>query len=435
MDITFIRPNINPVRSADAMHPLAISVLLGLTPGAEDVRVYDECVEDIPFDIETDLVAITAQTFTVRRAYEVADRFRKRGIPVVIGGYHPSFMPDEALLHADAVVIGGAEGVWQQVLEDVKNKRLAKIYRGSHSASLKGLKYCRDHFINKRYNKLFPVEFNRGCRFDCDFCSVSAFHGRTYRWRPIDEVTAEIAGGNARYVLLVDDNVFCDRNMTMEFFKALEPLKIEWGCQISIDMARDEQMLRLMAKSGCAVVMIGLESLNNENLRQMKKGANLKNNDYVDVIEKIRSYGIMIYGSFVFGYDFDTVDVFERTVDFALENNFFLCNFNTLNPMPGTRLYGRLKQEGRLVKEDWWLDKKYQYGEVMFHPLKMTPGELKQGCIDGRTKFYKHSSMFKRLLDFKANCRSFSHLALFLAANVVARKEIIRKTKQISGEV
>lgn len=431
MKIAFIRPNMNDVRSADAIHPLELSVLLGLTPDDIDVTVYDERLEAIPDSIDCDLAAITAQTFTARRAYEIADGLRARGVPVVLGGYHPSFMPAEAGRHADAVVIGEAEDTWPRVVADARRGRLKKVYRGGGHRSLAGVRYERRHFADKKYQMVFPVEFNRGCRFDCDFCSVSAFHGAKHHARPVDDVVREIAEAGAKYILMVDDNILCNKERTKELFRAMIPLKVRWGCQISLDVARDPELLSLMAQSGCIAALIGFESLSGSNLRQMRKGVNVKRGDFRDDIAKIRDHGIMIYGSFVFGYDDDGPDIFDRTVDFALDERFFLCNFNTLNPMPGTRLYERFRKEGRLVDEAWWLDRRFQYGEVMFQPRGMSADELREGCIGARERFYRYGNIARRFFDRRANCNSLASSFLYLATNVVARREIITKMGQL----
>lgn len=431
MKITFIRPNMAEARAADAMQPLSIAVLSGLTPCDVDREFYDECVEEIPTDIETGLAAISAHTFSALRAYRIADAFRRRGIPVVLGGYHPSACPREALGHADSVVVGPAEGVWEKVVADVRAGGLAKIYRSRGPLSLSGVRYDRTIFRGKKYTPLFPVEFGRGCRFRCEFCSVSAFHGHMHAVRALEDVLEDVRAADPRRVLFVDDNIFADRVNAGRLFEALEGAKVQWGCQISIDVAGDASLLERMARSGCRMVLIGFESLLDDNLRQMKKGSHRSAADYRTAIEKLRDQGIMIYGSFVFGYDADSKDVFARTVDFALEHRFALANFNTLNPMPGTRLHQRLRAEGRLLEERWWLDEKYRYGEVMFVPRLLSPQELKEGCIWARREFFRYSSIAKRLLDPRANSSSLGHAGLFLVANLVARRECMAKMRRI----
>ncbi|MFC1888611.1 B12-binding domain-containing radical SAM protein [Thermodesulfobacteriota bacterium] len=431
MKITFIRPNMTADRSSDAMPPLAFAALAAQTPEGATIELYDECIEEIPEAIETDMIGLTVHTFSSRRAYELADRYRMKGIPVVMGGYHPTFLPDEALSHADAVVTGPAEGLWQEVVRDAGANRLHRLYRSEVSPAGKDLKYDMTVFNGKNYGPLSLVEFTRGCRYSCEFCSINTFNQNTHTTRPFQAVVEDIENSGARKVLFLDDNFFSDKEEAWRLVEALIPLKIRWGCQISIDIAGDREMLELMAESGCVLLMIGFESLRGENLKQMRKGSHGSGTTFEEAIGQIKERGIMVYGSFVFGYDHDTLDVFEETLDFAMKNKFIATNFNTLNPLPGTRLYHRLKAEGRLKAEQWWLDEKYKYGEVMFEPRRMTPRQLKEGCIRIRFAFSSLPAILRRGLDFRANCRNRTNLGLFLLANLVTRREYKRKMKLI----
>jgi len=433
MRITFVRPNLYDMRSSDALQPLVFAILKGLTPSSIETKLYDERLEPIPFDETTDLVAITVETFTARRAYEIGDEFRKRGVPVVMGGYHATFMPDEALQHADAVVIGDAEGLWQQVIADVRDKVLKPIYRQAIHPGLKGLAYDRSIFKGKRYRPVTPVQYGRGCRFACDFCSIHAFYGKDLRQREIHEVIEEIERQNTRHVFLVDDNLFVDLDKARALFNALIPLNITWSCQVSIDITRHPDILELMRKSGCISILIGFESLSEANLVQMKKKWNLKYGDYDLAINRIKDLGIMLYGTFVFGYDNDTKDSFRRTLDFALSHNFFLANFNPLMPTPGAKLYGRLKKEGRLLYDKWWLDPNYKYGDAVFKPAKMSVDELTEGCFMARKEFNYYNSIFRRAFSYRDNWYNPYRLGIFLASNVVARWEILGKQGRALG--
>jgi len=425
-----------PGRSADAMPPLAFAALCAHTPPGILVKFFDECIEEIPERPDTDLVALSVHTFSARRAYGLADRYRRQGIPVVLGGYHPTFRPDEALQHADAVVAGHAEGPWEKVLQDAARGTLGGVYRADGPPDARTLRYDLRVFQGKKYHPILPVEFSRGCRYDCEFCSVSAFHPHGYTTRPHQAVLEDIRRTGARRVLFVDDNIFADREEARKLFEALAPLKIRWGCQVSLDIARNPEMLALMARSGCMLFLMGFESLNSETLKQMKKGSHVSVREYESAIRKIRELGIMSYASFVFGYDADTNDIFQRTLDFAMRHRFVIANFNTLNPMPGTRLYHRLDAEGRLLERAWWLQETYKYGEVMFRPAGMTPRQLREGCIRVRMEFSKPSGILRRALDRKANARNLQNLSLFLLANRVTRKEYKRKMKRIrSGTV
>ena len=431
MKITFIRPNMTAHRSSDAMPPLAFAALAAQTPESVAIEFYDECIEEIPEAIETDLIGLSVHTFSARRAYEIADHYRRMGIPVVMGGYHPTFLPDEALAHADSVVVGPAEGIWPQVVRDAGAKSLHRLYRSEVSPAGSDLQYDMAVFTGKKYNPLLPVEFTRGCRYACEFCSVNTFNQNRHTTRPVQSVIDDIERSGAKKVLFVDDNLFSDKVEARRLIEALIPLKIKWGCQISIDVAEDRDLLALMAASGCVLFMIGFESLKSENLKQMRKGSHNSKAFFEESIGKIKDRGIMVYGSFLFGYDHDTLDIFGETLDFAMKNKLVAVNFNTLNPLPGTRLYDRLKAEGRLRSEQWWLEGKYKYGEVMFEPRQMTPRQLKEGCIRIRFAFSSLSGIFRRGLDFRANCRNRTNLGLFLLVNFVTRREYKRKMKLI----
>lgn len=427
MKITFVRPNISDMPSFDAMEPLVFAILAGLTPSNIELTLFDDRIEPIPYDHPTDLVALTVETYTARRAYQIATRFRQRGIPVVMGGYHPTFLPEEALYYADSVVIGDAETIWPRLVEDARAGNLQRIYQSPEQPALKNLKPDRSLFAGKRYASMSLVQFGRGCRFACDFCSIHAFYGPHMRQRPVREVVAEIEALEQKFILLVDDNIFANVAQAETLFEALIPLKIRWACQVSIDIAGKARLLDLMARSGCRIALIGFESLDERNLVQMKKRWNLKQNDYPTAIQKFRDRGIMICGAFVFGYDHDTSDSFDRSVEFALRSKFCLAHFNPLTPTPGTKLYDRLQAEGRLIYNRWWLDPAFKYGQATFLPRGMTADELTAGCFRARREFNAYSSILKRACDLQANCRSPFNLYAFLATNLVSRKEIHRK--------
>ena len=434
MKITFIRPNFGDTRSTDAMEPLVFALLAAQTPPEAQVTLRDERLEPVPCDEPADLAAITVETYNARHSYQLAARYRRRGLPVVLGGYHPTFLPQEALRYADAVVVGDAEGVWGQVIRDAQQGRLQQVYRASQPQSLAGLRIDRSIFRGKRYAPIPLVQYGRGCRYACEFCSIRAFYGTNLRQRPVREVVAEIEALDRRHVFLVDDNIFVDVAKAEELFQALVPLNIRWSCQISIDVAANEPLMRLLEKSGCTTAVVGFESLDAGNLQQMRKSWNLRAFDFDTAVRKFRDRGIMIYGSFVFGYDHDTADSFDRALEFALRSKFYLANFNPLTPMPGAALYDRLQSEGRLLHDRWWLAPDYRYGDATFRPRGMTPDELTEGCFRARRQFNRYSSICSRALDLAANSRDPYRLGLFAASNLVSRREIFRKQGQPLGD-
>lgn len=433
MKITFIRPNMMPVRGNDAMEPLVFAILAGLTPPHVETVLYDDRIERIPYDERTDLVAITVETYTARRAYQIAAEYRRRGVPVVMGGYHATFLPEEVLEHADAVVIGDAEGIWPQVVGDAERGQLQRIYRQQGYPDLAGFAPDRSLFRGKRYAPAALVQYGRGCRFACEFCSIHAFYGKNLRQRPVDEVVEEIRATRKKHIFLIDDNIFVDVPKAKELFEALIPLKIRWSCQVSIDVAQDLELMALLKRSGCTTAVIGFESLNEANLRRMKKHWNLKHHDYATSVRIFQEHGVMIYGSFVFGYDEDTADSFARTLDFAVENKFYTANFNPLTPMPGAALYDRLAAEGRLLYDRWWLDPRFRYGDAVFAPQGMTADQLTEGCYRIRQQFHGLRSIGRRALDRQTNARDPYRLGLYLASNLVSKWMIDKKQGQPLG--
>ncbi|MEW7986766.1 MAG: radical SAM protein [Candidatus Thiodiazotropha sp.] len=431
--ITLLRPNMGDYRSTDGLPPMSMSILAAHTPKDIEISFYDDNVEVIPKDDQPDLVAITVETFTARRAYELAMRYRERDITVVMGGYHPSFLPDEALQHADAIVIGDAEGSWSQLIDDARNDRLQKIYQGGNHLGLENFQVDKSIFTGKKYMPVEPVQYSRGCRFTCDFCSIHTFYGHSLRVRPLDNLVAELETLNRRkLVFFVDDNLFSSRHDLEALLNALQPLGLRWSCQISIDVARDEALLDRMARAGCMFVLIGFESLSGTNLKQMGKPWNHVAGDYREVVAKLHQRGIAVYGTFVFGYDDDTLDLMERSLEFAIESRLEIANFNPLTPTPASPLYERLLKEGRLLSEHWWLDPGYRYGDPIFRPLKMDPEQFAQKCFDVKKAFYSWRSISTRVLGTEAGIRPF-RTGIVGLANVISRREVYRKQYRTLG--
>jgi radical SAM superfamily enzyme YgiQ (UPF0313 family) len=424
--ITFIRPNLGEGPSADAMTPLVFAILRARTPREIDTTMIDERIEPLRM-VPTDLVAMTVETFTARRAYEIAALYRRAGVPVVMGGHHPSMLPEEALAHADAVVTGDAEGVWEEVIADAAANRLQRLYRSKPGAGGAPV-YDRSIYAGKRYTPISLVQVGRGCRFACDFCSIHAFYG-TYRdQRDPADIVAELATlPRRRMVFFVDDNLYWRRDKFERLMRALIPLRMRWCCQITIDVARDEALLDLMAQAGCALVLIGFESLDRDNLVQMRKKWNGVAGSYEEVIRRFHTRGMMIYGTFVFGYDADTSASFDRAAAFARAQSFCIANFNPLTPMPGTGLYDRLKGEGRLIRAHWWIDPDYRYGDAIFIPQGMSVRELNEGPMRARRAFYGWGSIAVRALYGATRWRQPYKIGTMLLANVVSRLEIRRK--------
>jgi radical SAM superfamily enzyme YgiQ (UPF0313 family) len=292
---------------------------------------------------------------------------------------------------------------------------------------LSGIRPARRIFAGKSYQNITLVEFARGCNFKCDFCSITAFHDANQNHRPADEVAAEMVATGSRRFFIVDDNIVSQPNKVRELCRALIPLKISWVGQASIHIAQDEELLDLMVKSGCLGVLIGMESLDPANLRDMGKSWNIAAADYAESLRRFRNHGLAVYGTFIFGYDNDDRAVVQRSIDFAREQQLFLAAFNHLIPFPGTALFQRLQREGRLLTPKWWLDPRGRVGDVTFRPKRLEPEQLQELCLDARRQFYSWSSIFQRLRDRQANARTWLMLGVFLGLNIGAHFDIDRR--------
>jgi radical SAM superfamily enzyme YgiQ (UPF0313 family) len=406
MRLTIIHPCVGRKRGQRyirtwQMEPLPAATIAGLTPADVDVRFHDDRMEQVPFDEPTDLVAISVETYTARRAYQIASEFRRRGVPVVMGGFHASLCPYEVARYAEAVVVGEAEALWPQVLDDFRHDRLSKFYRASGRTSLENLRPDRSIFAGKRYLPIGLVEAGRGCHFQCEFCAVQTVFEATQTRRPIDRILSELHAmkDTRRLFFFVDDNITSNIRQAKEFFRALIPLNIRWVSQASINAAHDEEFLDLLVRSGCQGVLIGFESLNPANLQSMNKRFNTAKGGFEVALANLRRHRIRIYGTFIFGYDGDTAESFVPTVEFARRHGFYIAAFNHLTPFPGTPLYHRLQGEGRLLYESWWLDERYSYNRIPFQPAGMSADELQRACLSARRAFYGWPSILRRSVD------------------------------------
>jgi radical SAM superfamily enzyme YgiQ (UPF0313 family) len=432
MRLTLIYPSVGrkentPYVRAWQMQPLSMALLASLTPDDVDLRFCDDRMEEIPFDEPTDLVALSVETFTALRAYKISRQFRDRGVPVVMGGYHVTLLPDEAAQESDAIIVGDAEPVWRTMLDDARRRDLKPRYDGRGKRTLGGIRPRRDLFRGKAYQDITLVEFARGCNFKCDFCSITAVHDANQNHRPAHEVAAEMAATGSKRFFIVDDNIVSQPSKARELCRELIPLRIGWVGQASIHIAQDGELLDLMVRSGCRGVLIGMESLDPANLRDMGKTWNLAGGDYAESLKRFRDHGLAVYGTFVFGYDNDDADVIQRSIDFARRQRLFLAAFNHLIPFPGTPLYRRLQQEGRLLKPKWWLDPNCRVGDVVFQPKKVGPEELERLCLDARRQFYSWSSIAGRIWDSQANARSLMMLGVYLGLNIGSHFDIDRR--------
>jgi len=391
--------------------PLTLTTLASLIPPEipSEVRILDEGIDEIdPARIDADLVGISAITGTAPRSYELSAQLRSRGIPVVLGGVHPTLVPEEAVKHADATVVGYAEESWPQLLRDFSAGQMRPRYDQSPTLKLENLPFPqRQLFDSRLVNVADTIEATRGCIYQCDFCVVPAAWGRPLQ-KPVADVVADLRQMRARRVIFLDLNLIADVPYAKELFTALIPLKIRWGGLATTTIAWDDELLDLAAKSGCRGLLIGFESVNQAALLEAKKAFNMRHS-YFDVVRRIHARGIAIMGCFVFGFDHDTAQSFDETVDFVMESKMDLPRYAIATPFPATGFYKRLKAQGRLLTEDWSL---YDGQHVVFQPKNMTPDELLRNTNRAWRQTYSYPSIWKRI------AASGSKLPISIPANL-----------------
>jgi radical SAM superfamily enzyme YgiQ (UPF0313 family) len=405
---------------------LSLPTIAAYTPPGWDIVLVDEAVRDIDFDQPCDLVGLSIMTCYAPRAYEIATEFKKRGKPVVLGGVHPTYCPDEALRYCDAIVCGEAEDLWPQLVADFEAGAMKRMYKMGEFPSLENYRSPRVDLLSPDAYMTRQCSFTtRGCHFDCEFCSVSPFNGKTTRRRPVPEVVKELAQvkqwirselvermandslwrafvtalririgiEDGTIFAFVDDLHNSNRTYCRELWAALKPLKIKWGCQSTLFLGDDEEMVKLAAESGCVSVFVGMESLDEDCLEETNKPFN-RVQKFADEIKMFHDNGIMVNPGIVFGFDNDDESVFERAVEFLVKNQVELAYFNVLTPLPGTALYERYNNAGRIFDRDW---SKYDGKHVVFHPSRMTPEQLQEGFFWANHEFYSIPSIWQRL--------------------------------------
>jgi len=386
--------------------PLWVSTLAAHTPDDVELTFRDDGLEPIDLERETDapdLVGISVNSKTACRAYAIADAYRKRGSKVILGGIHVTALPDEGLEHADAVLSGEAEFLWQKVIEDAKNGRLGstksllqqRVYKHENWPELVNLPTPKRELVKSmKYVPFDVVQTTRGCPFPCEFCSVSTYNGTTFRFRPVKEVIAELEPLGKR-ILFGDDNVMIHQKYSHELFEAMVPLGKHWVAQASLAALHRVDNIEVMARAGCKALFIGFESVSESTVRSAGKKQN-KPRKYEEIVRMLADHGIAVWGSFVFGLDEDGRDAFERTVDFCIESKMTMALFALLTPYPGTRLYKRLIEENRLTKDRWWLHQDHDRGAPFFLPKQMSQDELRKGWVRAWRQMYSYSSIRKR---------------------------------------
>ena len=428
MKVLLISPSIAPdIKTPKGLMipQLALHILEGLTPPEYEVKTVEEETERINLDEDSGLVGISCMTANAPRAYHLATEFKKRGKKVVLGGVHPTLLPDEALKFADAVVIGEAEGVWEQVLEDFRKGILRRTYHQPKPSLDRyiPLKFRKE--TKKRLFNIIPVMTTRGCPYSCEFCCVSDIFGKEIRHAPISNVVRDIEDSRGKIFIFLDDNIIGKPSYAKELFKAIKPYKIKWVGQASISFVHDAELMKLAADSGCAALFFGLESVAEAQLKTMRKSIK-EIRGIEDAIKRVKDLGIHFHASMVFGFDGDTKETFPETLAFLQKNRVGTASLNVLTPYPGTRIYEQLKREGRLLTTDW---KYYDHSTVVFKPKNMSPYELQAGEIWVKREFTKISSILRRLSG------NLEHPLLHLALNLASRKNVKKDTQRLPNLV
>ena len=436
MKITFILPAIGKKPGKKyigtwKMEPLTIAVLKALTPAEIETELFDDRIELINYNTKTDLVCITVETYTAKRSYGIAQKFLEKGIPVIMGGYHVTLCPDEAMEYCSSIIVGNAETVWTVMLDDFHNDCLKKLYNGKIGNY--DVLPDKSIFDGKKYLPVSLVETGRGCCHSCEFCAISKYYCSHYYARKHELIVQDIKNSKHRYTFLVDDNLVANRENAMGIFRDIAPLNIKWAGQGTLSMAKNPELLKEMKRSGCEIILIGFESLNKDNLNQMNKSFNYALGERDELVKRIHDAGIGIYATFVFGYDHDDENTIWDSVRFAQKHNFYTAAFNHLLPFPGTSLYSRLKDDNRLIYDKWWLADGYNYGEVAFNPKMISAEKLSSLCRDARKEFSSPKTILSR--GFASLGRTSPLLwGLFWGMNLRLGEEIDQKMNVPIGE-
>jgi radical SAM superfamily enzyme YgiQ (UPF0313 family) len=409
---------------------LSLPLLAALTPAGHTVTIVDQAFAPDEVDGDADLVGITVMTDLARRAYHLADLYRQRGVKVVLGGIHPTVLPDESLEHADSVVVGEAEAVWPRLVSDAASGRMKRLYHAGKMTDLKNMPQPRRDLYPRPAHKSYTpvalgIEASRGCPYDCEFCSIGHVMGHQYRLRPIPEVIAEIESIDSHHLFFVDDTLGLNRAAAKKLFTEMIPLRRLWVGQAGVSLAEDLELLSLLRRSGCLGLFIGFESVQKKTQYGMKKIRNLRIS-LSEVMRRFHGEGIAIQGSFVFGFDHENKDVFDQTFEFSMAHRLDVVALGILTPYPGTQLYTRLWNEGRLYAPYWWLDGNCP-GELLFQPKGMTPDELLDGFARLNKQMYSFRAIVRRFFGMAPWKRRAIGCRVIAGVNLALRKDYSRR--------
>jgi radical SAM superfamily enzyme YgiQ (UPF0313 family) len=421
MKIILISPSKNPSvkKPRFLMIPqLALHLIAGLTPPQHQVRIIEEELEEVNPEEPCDLVGISCMTSNSSRAYVLAQEFRRRGVKVVLGGVHPTILPEEAGRYADSVVVGEAEGVWEHLLEDAQGGRLERRYHEPHPSLERYVPIGKRQGARRTLFDVVPIMTTRGCPYNCEFCCVHDIFGRRVRHVPVSNAVRDIRESGGRSFIFLDDNIVGDPAYARELFQAVRPLGIRWVGQATLAFARDGELLELARDSGCVALFFGLESVSESKLKGLRKSikdlAGIR-----EAVDTVKGHGIYLHASVIFGFDEDTHDTFPDTLDFLERSRISSASINILTPYPGTEVFHRFRREGRLLTEDWT---HYDHSTVVFRPRNMSALELQAGRLWASREYTRTGSVLRRLsahLD-----HPLFHLSFNLGMQAGCRKDL-----------
>jgi len=376
------------------LQQITMPYLAARAPSDWQVSHVDEEAEDIDWTERPDVVGITFHTPGAYHAYGLAARFRSRGACVVMGGPHVTLLPEEAGRHADAIFVGEAEGLWEEFLNGFVAGTYRRVYRPACPASLDGVPMARKALYHRNDFTNGVLFATRGCPNRCDFCSIVLMYRHGLRKRPIAEVAAEYGSFPGKRIVFWDDNIAADTEYAKELFRAIAPYRKWWSSQATVHAAQDDEFLDAAARSGCKQLFLGLESVSQASMKEVRKGFN-RVDDYAHIVKRVHAHGIAVQAGIVFGFDNDTPAIFKDTLDFLEDTGVQNATFNVLTPYPGTPLFERLDAQGRILTRDW---RKYNgRTDVVFQPNQLSVQELLAGFRYANRRFYSLPSVVKRL--------------------------------------
>ena len=383
---------------------MGLPLLAAYTPNHIEVEMVDDCMHNTPFDTDAEVIGISAMLIHLSRAVFLAQYFKKQGKIVIMGGFLPTQHPEKVIDHVDSLCVGEGDAIWPQMIKDIENKCLKKKYVADHKVTLENIPTPRYDLIKKdRYfdmNTCYPVQATRGCPHHCDYCSVIAFYGKTYRLRPIDDVVRDIKAHGSRYMYFVDDNLFDHRTYAKKLMIAIKECNVLWGVQSTINIAKDNELLNLAYEAGCRLMMVGIETVVQKNLNSIAKEW-AHSDTYKENLQKIQAAGICVHALIIFGLPEDTIDVFNDSVKFLEECGVAAAEFFVFTPYPATPCGKRYLKDGKIIDHNL---AHYREPYVVFKHPSMSPYEIQNGFRTALRKFYSLRGIIKRAI--YGNCKN-----------------------------